>query len=270
MIARLRASKLALGAAAVASGAVLLGGIALASFGGVSPSFASAIAPFGATLLAQNGGPIAKLGDILDGLVKNGTITTDQKSKILAAVEDAAKQGKGHRVEAFGRPLLEDAAAAIGISAADLKKDLPGKSLAQVAQAHNVSRDTLVQKLTTAADARVDTAQRGNKITKDQADKLKANVPAMVGKFVDEVRRAPQPGAHGGKAALGNLLQEAAKAIGITPDQLKTELPGKSLTQVASLHGVDRNTLIQKLTASADARVAALIGTFVDRVTPTR
>ncbi len=272
MLARLLKSKLALGAAAVVTGAVLLGGVALASFASTSPfATSAAIAPsMGEAPLAEPGTG-DRLSAILDTLVQNGTITAEQKDKILAAIRDAAQQGKGRRPQALLGNLLEDATKVIGIDQAQLKKELPGKSLAQVAQAHGVSRDTLLQKLNAAATARIDKALADGKLTKDQADKLKASAGDAIARFVDRTWPTGTGGlgARGDKG-LGALLQGSAKAIGISVDQLKRELLGKSIAQVAQVHGVSRDVLVQRMTASAQGRLADLIAKFVDRVMPVR
>ncbi len=54
-------------------------------------------------------------------------------------------------------------------------------------------------------------------------------------------------------------LDAAAQALGITPDQLRQELPGKSLTDVAHAHNVDPSVVANALKAVADQRVDQLM-----------
>ncbi len=268
MFTRSLASKLTLGAAAVAAGGVVFGGIALAAFGGSPFATSAAVSPtVGAAPLAEDrkGDRLGTLARVLDGLLRNGTITAEQRDKIVAAIREAAQQERGRGPNA----LLADAAKIIGISAGDLRKELAGKSLAQVAQAHGVSRDTLVQRL--GADTK--------------------RSPELVARLVDHVWSGPQRGERDGKAFVGDLFQEAAKAIGIRPADLKRELAGKSLAQVAQAHNVSRDALVQALTASSAARIdqargdgklgadqaaklkarlAGLVTKLVDRVSPPR
>ncbi len=90
---------------------------------------------------------------------------------------------EGYRFEAG------QAAQVIGISADQLKSELKGgKSLADVAAAHNVSRDTLIQKLTDATNQRIDQQVKDGKLTADQAAKLKSRTQAAVTKAVDAKR----------------------------------------------------------------------------------
>jgi hypothetical protein len=79
-----------------------------------------------------------------------------------------------------------DAATAIGITEDQLRTELQaGKSLAEVAAAHNVSRDQLIQKLVAAETKRIDDAVAAGRLTQDQANQRKANVQTRVTQLVD-------------------------------------------------------------------------------------
>ena len=72
----------------------------------------------------------------------------------------------------------------------------------------------------------------------------------------------PQP--RGGQgfasyAALGGQLTVAAQTIGISMDQLRTELAGQSLTQVAQAHGADPDAVRAAMQSAADAQVDAAV-----------
>ena len=60
-----------------------------------------------------------------------------------------------------------------------------GKSLAEVAAAHNVSRDQLIQKLVAAETKRIDDAVAAGRLTQDQATQRKADVQTRVTQMVD-------------------------------------------------------------------------------------
>src|SRR5205085_2845905 len=59
---------------------------------------------------------------------------------------------------------LDVAAQAIGISADQLRTELPGKSLAQVAQAHGKTGDDIATALKNAAHTRIDQAAANNQL----------------------------------------------------------------------------------------------------------
>ncbi len=77
-------------------------------------------------------------------------------------------------------------------------------------------------------------------------------------------------GGHAGRPGLTAELNVAAQAIGITPDQLRQELPGKSLSDVAKAHNVDPSKVADALKADANAKIDQLASgrnLSADRVT---
>jgi hypothetical protein len=65
---------------------------------------------------------------------------------------------------------------------------------------------------------------------------------------------------HGGFGRIGVALDEAAKALGLDLDELRTELQsGKTLAQIAADHDVDVQRVIDALTAAAKAKLDAAV-----------
>lgn len=261
MFARLLASNVALAGVAVAFGLALLGGVALGALDpepfGARPAFAPSI---GTSPLAEDGkGERAKrFAQVLDRLVASGTITAEQREKILAALRELAKPDRGPGLKRFAGNLLAEATKIIGADARTLRQELPGRSLAQVAPNHGVSRVTLVSGLLAAVNANLEKALANGKLTKEQADELRTGAPDLVSRFVDRVwpqQRKPAPQRRDGKAFLGEMLRDAAQVIGIGVGDLRTQLPGKSLAQVAQSHNVSRDTLVERLRAAITAKV---------------
>ncbi|MGD9935461.1 MAG: hypothetical protein AB7T37_17325 [Dehalococcoidia bacterium] len=91
---------------------------------------------------------------------------------------------------------------------------------------------------------------------------------AVSGQQAPRLRMAPQgtgsvPAGHGRMAMRGgpgghlNIIEAAAAELGMTPEELKTELEaGKSILDVAAENGVDAATLTANVTAAAKADVA--------------
>lgn len=76
---------------------------------------------------------------------------------------------------------------------------------------------------------------------------------AIAGARTDVGARAPGPGQRDGRhAAMYGL---AAQTIGITPQQLRQELPGKSLAQVATAHGKNPADVATALKNAANGRI---------------
>ncbi len=126
-----------------------------------------------------------RVKDILDKLVKNGTITEAQEDAILKAFKDAAGERK-HDKAIFG-DLFKLSSEYLGIPEGQLKKQLvDGKSLGDVANATSgKSRDGLITFLVQHVTAQIDKAVADGKLTKEQAEKLKSHLTEHVTKFVD-------------------------------------------------------------------------------------
>ncbi|MBX6341859.1 MAG: hypothetical protein IRY97_05325, partial [Thermomicrobiaceae bacterium] len=105
--------------------------------------------------------------------------------------------------------------------------------LQRLAQNLGVSQDRLDGALKTSADQTIDDAVQAGKLTQQQADRLKQRIDSghglgVLDRLLDIRERRLR------RAALG---KEIAAALGITPQQLHSELAsGKPLSQVISAH----------------------------------
>ena len=162
-------------------------------------------------------------------------------------------------------------AKAIGISETDLAKELrSGKTIAQVAKAHGVTTQKVIDALVTDAKAKLAAAVKAGRLTQAQADRIQteltsasrtwstarspsrpsATIPAPAGRW-PRIRRPARP--VDGKASV-------AKAIGISETDLAKELrSGKTIAQVAKAHGVTTQKVIDALVADAKAKLAAAV-----------
>lgn len=87
-------------------------------------------------------------------------------------------------------------------------------------------------------------------ITQDQADKVVAAL----------AEAGPLGGGRGGGMRGGPGLEAAATALGVTEDELRTELQGgSSIAEVAAAKGVDVQTVIDSMVASATERINAKV-----------
>ena len=253
--------RIAYGIAAGIASVGLFGAVALAAFAPVTHSSVdSLVDPITTAAASDKREGFKKL---LDGLVAKGVITQAQEDAILAAIA----QAKPVRTEAVLKDLFEAAAQYLGMSARDLKEKLPGKSLAQIANATSgKNRDGLVAALTAAANADIAKALADGRITQDQAAKLRDGLAGRIASLVDRVvPERPGRGEGRGKkdhepntrAFLGNLVETTARYFEMTPAQLRTALAGgKSLGELAdSTPGKSRADLASVLTATANTRI---------------
>ena len=105
--------------------------------------------------------------------------------------ETGSGEHRGRRGRVAGAA-LGTAADAIGIERADLVAAIrDGQTVADVAQAHNVDPQTVVDALVTNANAKIDEALANGRIDQARADEMKANAATRADKFVNDTR---QPG----------------------------------------------------------------------------
>jgi hypothetical protein len=143
-----------------------------------------------------------KMKQLIAGVVTAGVLATGTaavagaatSSTTAPAAVSAAKSGKHHHGHLRHRMLragAKVAAATIGISTKDLVSEVrSGKSAAQVAQAHGVDPQTVVDAVVKAGDAKIDQLAKDGRITAERAAKLKDRLPGLVTKIVNRVPKA--------------------------------------------------------------------------------
>ena len=151
--------------------------------------------------------------------------------------------------------VLAGGASAVAATTTTDRKAEEQAFLADAAKRLGVSSDQLTSALTAAQDARLAAAVKAGELTQAQADAIKAR-RAADGTVLSLGRGPGGPGGHGGRGGGRELLADAAKAIGITEDALKTHLrDGKTLTEIVKAEG---KTLADVQAAVKQAAVARL------------
>jgi hypothetical protein len=79
------------------------------------------------------------------------------------------------------------AAQALGISVADLRNELPGKTLTQVAQAHGKNPADVATALKNAANQRIDQAVTAGRLTAERAAPMKARIAEQIDTLMTRV-----------------------------------------------------------------------------------
>jgi hypothetical protein len=135
----------------------------------------------------------------IDAALKNGRIDATRAATLKQRAATAAdafvnhtqdvvaklKSRAAHRV-AGRHALLDAAASAIHISTTELRTDLrSGQSIADVATAHHVAVQTVVDTLVNAAKAKIDAAVQAGKLTPQRAARLEQRLPTLVDKLVN-------------------------------------------------------------------------------------
>jgi len=180
--------KLAASVIAGVLGLAVTGAAALAAFQAPEPTSATNVVTgaAGATQTDKEGGR-DKIKDVLDKLVKNGTITEAQEDAIIKAFKEAAGDHQGNEAKHILGDLMKLSSDYLGIPEGQLKQQLKdGKSLGEIANATaDRSRAGLIKFLVDQVTAQVEKALADGKITKEQAERIKSHLVEHVTKFVD-------------------------------------------------------------------------------------
>jgi hypothetical protein len=164
------------------------------------------------------------------------------------------------RAIAVGAAVLAVAGGGGAAVAATTSSSSPNDFLDSVAKHLGISRQKLDDATKAAAVDQVDAQLAAGKITKDQADALKkriesGDIPPLGGGGPGFGFGAPgAPGGPGGllKAGIGDSLAAAAKYLGLSESDLRTQLnDGKSLADVAKAQSKDLDGLKQAILATA-------------------
>lgn len=130
----------------------------------------------------------------VDAAVARGELTTQQAQAIKDRINagDFGPLGFGPgRGRGGPRPMAAhaDIAQFLGITPEQLRAELNGQSLAQVAQAHGKSRDQLIQFLVSNAQQRLNEAVQAGRLTQQQADQRLADLRARIEQMIDRVHQ---------------------------------------------------------------------------------
>jgi hypothetical protein len=134
--------------------------------------------------------PIVIGGALLGGVAATGTAyaatpTTSSTAQTHTGKGDNKGWIRSHRKE-LRTAGLDVSAKTIGITPQALRADLKaGNSVAGVATQHNVSPQSVINAVVSAADGQINQAVADQKLTETQANKLEARIPGRVLKVVD-------------------------------------------------------------------------------------
>jgi len=195
-----------------------------------------------AVVIAASGMAVASAADS----PKTSTSASSAPAKPNAA---AQKTAIGSRIRKFA---LATAATTIGITPADLLKEMTGgHSIADVAKAHGVDPQKVVDAIVSGADARIQQAVASGKITSTEGTQLEQLVTRDAPKLVNAT-----PKQLARRELVNAAIDISAKTIGVTPEALRQALAsGQSVAQVATAHSVSPTTVVNALVAAGNARI---------------
>ena len=141
----------------------------------------------------------------VDAALQRGDITAERAQQARDRINsgDIGRLGfgigrGGGRGPGFGAS-HEAIAQFLGLTAEQLRTELNGTSLAQVAQNHGRTRAQLVQFLTSAAQQEIAQAVQAGRLTQQQADQRLAALQSRIEQMVDRVHQPRQMGTRPGR-----------------------------------------------------------------------
>ncbi|MWC31282.1 hypothetical protein [Paenibacillus sp. MMS18-CY102] len=210
-----------------------------------------------------------------DGVV-NAAASATGSSSVKASASDSTKDTatgnkggrKGGDHKGFHAPFAnETVAKALGLTADELKTELQGgKSLADIAKAKSVDVTVVTKAVEAVLKEKLDARLADGKLTQAKYDEQSAKLAEHATAIVNGEKGAGFAGERGGKGGHGGFHapfanETVAKALGLTADELKTELQGgKSLADIAKAKSVDAAVVTKAVEAvlkeKLDARLA--------------
>lgn len=148
-------------------------------------------------------GRMSMLREALQGLVSDGTLNDAQADKVAERLAEVAPprgigggmgmggpgargHGPGRGGHGVGMLAAEKIAEAAGVTVEELHEARhDGQSLAEIAAAQGISRDTLIDRLVTLAEERLAKAVAAGRLTAEQAEERKAGLEERIGTMVD-------------------------------------------------------------------------------------
>ncbi len=137
-------------------------------------------------------------------------------ARVAVFVNDTMKvvdNRRAHRSQRQGerqQQILKTASSALGITSEELASQLANKlSIADVATDHKVALSTVVDALTSAATAKIDTAVRSGRVTSDRATSIKSHLASRIDRLVHR---------RGFRSANAHPTATVEPTFGLSPD----------------------------------------------------
>ena len=138
-------------------------------------------------------GATVALGAIGIGTAVLPSLAGAQTGDPAQVAESASAQGRHRhpRLRELAREEFRVAADTIGIPVAELREAVEGgQSIAEVAEAHGVSAQSVVDAVVTDLSAKLDQAVADGRITQERADTVKERLPERITNLVNRHRVA--------------------------------------------------------------------------------
>jgi hypothetical protein len=151
----------------------------------------------------------ARLTEVLQPLVDNGTLTQDQMTKVIAALDAAGPvggpgMGGGHGGRGGMGRGLDTVATALGLTADEVRTAIEGgQTIAQLAEANGTSAQSVIDALVAEVTAHLDEEVAAGEHTQADADARIAEATTRITEFVNNTQTAGPGGPGMGGPGMG-------------------------------------------------------------------
>jgi ribosomal protein S13 len=212
----------------------------------------------------------------IDAKVTAGTLTQDQADKfktnlstsVKSQIESKSFGGSdgGFRGDkglggVRGGNIVKEAATILGTDESSIQTSLQGgKMLLDIATAAGLSEDDFVAKLVEAEKSSIAAQVTAGTLTQAQADQITSNLSTQLKQRIENTGAQGGGGGHSGKGNGFGGFESATTILGITQDELKTQLDaGQSIADIAAAKGISEDDLISKLKESMNDRLKQFV-----------
>jgi uncharacterized protein YidB (DUF937 family) len=187
-------------------------------------------------------------------ILVHSTSNTAYASGVEAPNTQAAPNKENKR-RAF--PIIEEAATILGLQSDKIKQSLgQGKSLVDLAKEQGLSEADFTNRLLAIRVLKVDEAVKSGKIPQEKADHVKAKMQQHITFMINsknllelQAKDHKKQFRHEAKQMMSP--EKLAAIIGIPEDKLVEQLKaGKSITEIAEAHGMNKEQLVAKIKES--------------------
>jgi hypothetical protein len=183
-----------------------------------------------------------------------GLASAQEGTEEAPIVEDS----RHHPVGEILREVMDIVTAATGLTPAEVGQQLrDGATLSEIITAIGGDVEAIKAEVTALITEHIETAVTDERITRERADAMLANLPDRISQIFDEVHNFEgRPFNRGERGLFGELAQSIKDATGLTGQEIAQQvLDGATLSEVISANGGDVEAIKAEVLAAATERV---------------
>lgn len=176
---------------------------------------------------------------------------------------EAKSISKHHHKYSDQGHFMDDLAKALEMDSQTLKQELKsGKTLREVASARGIDQSSLLKKLESQINERLDQSVKEGKLTLEKGELIKTRLPDKLSKLLNKKWDQKYNDHHKGskKELFKGVREQIQSTLDLTPDTLRAEFKsGKSLAQIAQEKGINPNELASQIQETVEENLEQLV-----------